>query len=138
MDNNSFPFSPFLEDDNIPISGCPDFTIWDVGVNQISYPTGSPQNVGGFDFRDDQKVEPCSVGVEVLISGDFMPALPVSRILQLLLEEGLVVVYCNWTKCDGSLHYLIQSEVLDYPSVSLPMLQRKLNGMINNLIDINK
>ncbi|KAL3647410.1 hypothetical protein CASFOL_008378 [Castilleja foliolosa] len=220
--NNSFPYFPFQEDENIPIS-CPDFTIWD---NQISYPTGSPQQVQSIDFslfRDDEKakqpkntqetnnqddhvqkkimhrdierqrrqamatlysslrsvlpaqflkgkrsvsdqiheatkyirclqknvkdlgmkrdnvkilskselqesdkkgisskispfcvrVEPCSVGVEVLISGDFMgegPTLPVSRILQVLLKEGLVVVCCNWTKSNGRSHYVIQSE----------------------------
>ncbi|KAK6125938.1 hypothetical protein DH2020_040327 [Rehmannia glutinosa] len=85
-------------------------------------------------------VQPCSIGVEVLISGDFIEeglTLPLSRILRLLLEEGLVVVCCNLTKFDGKLHYAIQSEVLDYPGVDLQMLQRKLNGMIS-LIDIKQ
>ncbi|KAI3458230.1 hypothetical protein Pfo_014893 [Paulownia fortunei] len=60
------------------------------------------------------KVQPCSVGVEILISGDFMAegvTLPLSRIMHLLLEEGLIVICCNCTKFDGRLHYMIQSEL---------------------------
>ncbi|PIN03664.1 hypothetical protein CDL12_23808 [Handroanthus impetiginosus] len=84
------------------------------------------------------KVQTCSVGVETLITGDFMaegPTLPLSRILKLLLEEGLIVVSCNSTKdLSGRLHYVIQSEVLGYPDGNLQMLQRKLASMINNYL----
>ncbi|CAA0809504.1 Transcription factor bHLH36 [Striga hermonthica] len=87
-------------------------------------------------------VQPCCVGVEVLIRCDSMPegfSFPVSKILKLLLEEGLGPVSCNSTNCDESLNYVIQSEVLDNhnPSVDLQVLQRKLNVMVTNLIDKN-
>lgn len=76
-----------------------------------------------YEFLDSEKgssivvrVQLSSVGVDVLVGGDLMAEgviddLPLSRILQLLLEEGLVVISCNFTKFDGKLHYMIQSEV---------------------------
>ncbi|KAL0400832.1 UNVERIFIED_CONTAM: hypothetical protein Slati_4113100 [Sesamum latifolium] len=79
----------------------------------------------------------CSVGVEVQISGDVLAEgliLPLSRIQQLMLEEGLVVVCCNWTNFDGRLCYVIQSEVVDYRGIDLQKLQSKLTRMINTLI----
>lgn len=61
------------------------------------------------------KVQRCSVGVEVLISCGFgeegRSEVRLSKVLQLLLDEGLDVVDCNCTKFDGGLHYMIQSEV---------------------------
>lgn len=61
------------------------------------------------------KVQRCSVGVEVLISCGFdekgLSGVRLSKIMQLLLEEGLDVVDCNCTKFDGGLHYMIQFEV---------------------------
>ncbi|KAL7146429.1 hypothetical protein ABFS83_06G040400 [Erythranthe nasuta] len=75
-------------------------------------------------------LQTCSVGVEVLIStsGDI---LGLSRIMQLLLQQGLIVVSCSFTKFDGRLLYTIQSEVLDYNTgVDIQMLQRKLQDKI--------
>ncbi|KAL0317717.1 UNVERIFIED_CONTAM: Transcription factor [Sesamum angustifolium] len=86
-------------------------------------------------------VQTCSVGVEVQISGDVLAEgliLPLSRILQVMLEEGLVVVCCNWTNFDGRLCYVIQSEVVDYRGIDLQKLQSKLTRMINTLIDVKQ
>ncbi|KAK4431564.1 Transcription factor [Sesamum alatum] len=80
-------------------------------------------------------VQACSVGVEVQISGDLSAEgliLPLSRILQMLLQEGLVAVCCNWTNFDGRLCYVIQSEVVDYTDIDLQKLQSKLTYMINS------
>ncbi|KAL8049769.1 hypothetical protein ABFX02_06G040700 [Erythranthe guttata] len=76
-------------------------------------------------------VQTCSAGVEVLIStsGDI---LALSRITQLLHQQGLTVVSCSFTKFDGRLLYTIQSEVLDYniAGVDIQNLQRKLQDKI--------
>ena len=51
-------------------------------------------------------------GVEVVISiGVRAQALTLSRVLELLLEEGLEVVSCISTRIDGGLIHTIQSEV---------------------------
>ncbi|XP_051138347.1 transcription factor bHLH36-like [Andrographis paniculata] len=78
-------------------------------------------------------VEACSVGAEVLISGDF-ELLPLSRVLAMLVAEGLEVVSCNFTKFDGRSCYMIQSQVRSgHLNIHLQGLQRKLSAFINTL-----
>lgn len=51
-------------------------------------------------------------GVQVVMSTSVgAQALTLSRVLQLLLEEGLDVVYCITTRIDGGLIHTINSEV---------------------------
>ncbi|KAL7107227.1 hypothetical protein ACP275_06G041000 [Erythranthe tilingii] len=76
-------------------------------------------------------LQTCSVGVQVLISTSGGNVLALSRIMQLLLQQGLTVVSCSFTEFDGRLLYTIQSEVLDYNTgVDTQMLQRKLQDKI--------
>ncbi|XP_022734970.1 transcription factor bHLH126-like [Durio zibethinus] len=73
-------------------------------------------------------------GVEVLIrTGLGAQALTLSRVLELLLEEGLDVVSCISTRIDGGLIHTIQSEVSDLTCVDVPGLERKLNEEISSL-----
>ncbi|KAG4130917.1 hypothetical protein ERO13_D09G174500v2 [Gossypium hirsutum] len=67
-------------------------------------------------------------GVEVVISTSVGPkALTLSRVLQLLLEEGLDVVNCITTRIGGGLIHTIQTEVSDLRGVHVPYLEQKLN-----------
>ncbi|XP_022774396.1 transcription factor bHLH120-like [Durio zibethinus] len=70
-------------------------------------------------------------GVEVVIStGLGAQALTLSRVLELLLEEGLDVVNCISTRIDGGLIHTVQSEVSDLTCVDVPGLEQKLNKEI--------
>ncbi|XP_021294102.1 transcription factor bHLH120-like [Herrania umbratica] len=77
-------------------------------------------------------------GVEVVIStGLGAEALTLSRVLELLLEEGLDVVSCISTRIDGGLIHTIQSEVSDLTYVNVPGLEQKLNEEISSLGQIS-
>ncbi|KAE8722451.1 putative Basic helix-loop-helix DNA-binding superfamily protein [Hibiscus syriacus] len=70
-------------------------------------------------------------GVEVVVStGVVAQALTLSRVLQLLLEEGLDVVHSISTKIDGGLIHTINLEVSDLRVVDVPYLEQKLNEEI--------
>jgi hypothetical protein len=58
-------------------------------------------------------VRPCSGGVEIMVNSCFTEeGLAISRVLQELLEEGLVVDSCVCTKVNERLIYTVQSQVL--------------------------
>ncbi|CAA2955802.1 transcription factor bHLH118-like [Olea europaea subsp. europaea] len=67
------------------------------------------------DFKNGKfsvTVKSCAVHIEVLISGEFTAeGLPLSRVLEILLEEGLNIINCFCTRIDGKLYYTIHSEV---------------------------
>lgn len=55
-------------------------------------------------------VRPCLGGVEIVISS----SLVLSRVLEILLEEGLNVVGCSSTRVNEKLIHTIQSEVRSF------------------------
>ncbi|KAL3521474.1 hypothetical protein ACH5RR_019623 [Cinchona calisaya] len=80
-------------------------------------------------------VRPCSDGVtEILVEnglGD--DGFPLSRILDMLLNEGLTVVNCVSTKSNEKFIYAIQAEATDHMTeVDLFCLQEKLTGKVIN------
>ncbi|PPD94247.1 hypothetical protein GOBAR_DD08723 [Gossypium barbadense] len=73
-------------------------------------------------------------GVEVVISTGFgARALTLSRVLELLVQEGLDVVSCVSTRIHGGLAHTIQSEVTDLTLVDVPRLEQKLSEEISSL-----
>ncbi|GKV05069.1 hypothetical protein SLEP1_g17114 [Rubroshorea leprosula] len=77
-------------------------------------------------------VRPCLDGFEVVVSaGIGVQALRLSRVLELLLEEGLDVISCVSTKVDGGFIHIIQTEVIgDLTILDTSALQQKLNEEI--------
>ncbi|KAL2558553.1 transcription factor bHLH [Forsythia ovata] len=76
------------------------FSCWnDLIIENGSSSKFSPVNV---------TVKSCIAGIEVSITGDFpMEGFPLSRVLEILLDEGLNVIICICTKVEGSSHYTI-------------------------------
>ncbi|KAK3180568.1 hypothetical protein Dsin_014845 [Dipteronia sinensis] len=72
-------------------------------------------------------VRPCLVGVEVVYSCGYRDqALPLSRVLAILHDQGLCVVNCISTRVNEQLLHTIQTEVNDPSCFNLSVLQRKL------------
>ncbi|KAJ7975619.1 Transcription factor [Quillaja saponaria] len=75
-----------------------------------------------------------SGGVEIEItSSSRQVKLPLSRILEVLLEEGLEVVNCVSTKVNGRFLHIIRSEVMNSAGVDVAELKRKLANVIPSM-----
>ncbi|KAJ7975617.1 transcription factor bHLH [Quillaja saponaria] len=75
-----------------------------------------------------------SGGVEIEItSSSRQVKLPLSRILEVLLEEGLEVVNCVSTKVNGRFLHSIQSEVMNAAGVDVAELKIKLANVIPSM-----
>nr|WIE96205.1 basic helix-loop-helix transcription factor [Loropetalum chinense var. rubrum] len=77
-------------------------------------------------------VKPCWAGVEVVMSCALTKEeqLPLSRVLQVIIKEGLSIVSCISTKVNERLLHTIESEVSDGRKVNLSELQQKLRDLI--------
>ncbi|XP_059298800.1 transcription factor bHLH118-like [Lycium ferocissimum] len=82
--------------------------------------------------QDCVTVSPCHGGVEILISGSCTKEnIPLSRVIQELLKEGLDVVSCVSANVNQKSLHRIQSEVRDMKCINLNALQRKVIDVLN-------
>ncbi|XP_060675854.1 transcription factor bHLH120-like [Ziziphus jujuba] len=81
-------------------------------------------------------VQPCFAGIQIVVSSSSFIGenFPLTRILQLLLGEGLDLVSCITTKVNERLLYTIQSEVSDPTSTNFSQLQKNLMEAISSWI----
>ncbi|XVF54012.1 hypothetical protein PTKIN_Ptkin05aG0147500 [Pterospermum kingtungense] len=76
-------------------------------------------------------IRPCLTGIEIMFRCSFEEQdLPLSRVLAVLLVEGLRVVSCVSAKSEDYLLHTIQTEVNDPTSVNLSRLHQKLSKAI--------
>ncbi|CAK9161028.1 unnamed protein product [Ilex paraguariensis] len=78
------------------------------------------------------KVSLCQDGVEILIHINSVDEVfPLSKVLEVLLEESLSVVSCNTTKVNGKSIHSIRSEASKLTCVDQSILVQKLLHLIN-------
>ncbi|KAJ6889564.1 hypothetical protein NC652_030339 [Populus alba x Populus x berolinensis] len=72
-------------------------------------------------------LQPYPGGIEVVFDSDFRGQdFPLSRVLQVLLEEGISVVNCVSTKVNERLFHTVQTEINDPACLNLSELRQKL------------
>lgn len=71
-------------------------------------------------------VRPASIGVEVVVNTSCKQGLPLSRVIDILVGEGLSIVSCTSAKINQRLIYTLKSEVRDEGSIDVHELQHRL------------
>ncbi|XP_024168554.1 transcription factor bHLH120 [Rosa chinensis] len=71
-------------------------------------------------------VRPACIGVEVAVNTPLKQGLPLSRVIDILVAEGLSIVSCNSAKRNQRLLYTLESEVSDGGGIDIPELQNRL------------
>lgn len=79
-------------------------------LSNLSSPFGPPESTGSFVVV----VHPCSGGVQIKCSYSLKCVFPLSRVLNIVLKEGLNVVNCVSIKTDDMFIHTILSEVPYY------------------------
>ncbi|CAN4102989.1 unnamed protein product [Withania somnifera] len=76
------------------------------------------------DYEDKIIVKLCNEGVEISVGG-----LSLSKVLRVLMKEGLIVKSCVSSTVNQKLIHIIQSKVDTRGDIDLPMLQSKLMSL---------
>ncbi|KAG6660341.1 hypothetical protein I3843_03G093800 [Carya illinoinensis] len=99
--------------------------------NTTDHGSGSSNSTSPPSFM---KVNPRRDGVEILITSSFEEErMPLSRVLEVLIEGGLTVVSCVSAKVNERFLHTIQSEISDSTEPDLSELQKKLTEAIPSL-----
>ncbi|PIA49792.1 hypothetical protein AQUCO_01300494v1 [Aquilegia coerulea] len=90
------------------------------------------ESISGSDFATVRK---CWQGVEVVVSSSLKEVVvSLSRVLEVLLEEGLTAVNCVSSKVDERLIHTIQAEVMDpAASINTSDLQQRLMSLVQQV-----
>lgn len=105
------------------------------GLNRLSINNSKSMSViarviNSFSQPDFVTVRPCVSGLEVVISSDGL-LLPLSRVLRVLLEDGvLTVVGCVTTRVNEKSLHTIQIKVSDLTRINTTELQQKLIDLV--------
>lgn len=71
-------------------------------------------------------VRPCRAGMEVVVNTPLKQGLPLSRVLEILVGEGLSTVSCISTEVNERSIYTTESEVCDGSIIDMSELQQRL------------
>ncbi|XP_059639214.1 transcription factor bHLH118 [Cornus florida] len=79
---------------------------------------------------DNITVKTCRTGLKVNVGTALRGGLPLSKVLSVLIQEGLSIVCCISTKVNQTLLHTIESEVNDGRSITVSELQQKLRDLV--------
>ncbi|KAI3414706.1 uncharacterized protein J3R85_016005 [Psidium guajava] len=97
------------------------------GLSDPGAPRETPECSRTACSQDDTvMVQPCMVGVEILINTASQLGLPLSRAFKALAEEGVNVISCNSTQVNERLLHSIKAEVTNGGNSNLSELRKKL------------
>ncbi|KAJ4972432.1 hypothetical protein NE237_005531 [Protea cynaroides] len=113
-------------------------------IEELKYKRDGLRNMGNSTIlnadheADRVTVRHCSAGLEVVISSGLSDEmLPLSRVLRVLVEEGLNILNSVSTKVNKSSTHAIQSQVCCQVPVNLSGLQRKLIDLVTSSSSIS-
>ncbi|KAM7494178.1 hypothetical protein LguiB_028787 [Lonicera macranthoides] len=102
-----------------------------ISLHTLNNVTSHKNNSTSSLQRDSVTVEICRVGIAVInVNTNVRRGLQVSRVLQVLLGEGLSIVSCISVKVNGRLLHTIESKVNEGTSIDQTELQQKLTDSI--------
>ncbi|KAI5563390.1 hypothetical protein BDE02_15G115000 [Populus trichocarpa] len=99
----------------------------------------SPSGCSNKSSSSSVALQPYPGGIEITFDSDLMGRdLPLSRVLQVLLEEGISVINCVSTKVNERLFHSVQTEVNDPTCLNLSELWQKLTLVVSSTSDLSK
>ncbi|KAJ6761263.1 ACHAETE-SCUTE TRANSCRIPTION FACTOR-RELATED [Salix purpurea] len=101
----------------------------------VASPSGSSNKYSSSSLA----LHPYPGGIEITFASDLMGRdLPLSKVLQVLVEEGISVINCVSTKVNERLFHSVQTEVNDPTCLNLSELRQKLTLLVSSTSDLSK
>ncbi|XP_059306856.1 transcription factor bHLH118-like [Lycium ferocissimum] len=99
--------------------------------SKVDYPKSGCSTLSSESSRTIMEVRPCLDGIEILINWSVTnEGCCLSRVLEILLQQGLSIVNCSCNKVNGRLLHSIRTEVSSPASVDAYQLQQKLAATV--------
>ncbi|KAB5525403.1 hypothetical protein DKX38_023152 [Salix brachista] len=102
----------------------------------VASPSGSSNKYSSSSLA----LHPYPGGIEITFDSDHLMGrdLPLSKVLQVLVEEGISVINCVSTKVNERLFHSVQTEVNDPTCLNLSELRQKLTLLVSSTSDLSK
>ncbi|KAJ6358418.1 hypothetical protein OIU76_000177 [Salix suchowensis] len=109
-------------------------------LSNLSFDAPPSESSNKYSPISSVTLHPYPGGVEIVFDSDFRGQdFPLSRVLQVLLEDGISVVNCVSTKVNERLFHTVQTEVDDPASLNLSELRQKLTLLVvSSTSDLSK
>ncbi|KAB5532393.1 hypothetical protein DKX38_019063 [Salix brachista] len=109
-------------------------------LSNLSFDAPPSESSNKYSPISSVTLQPYPGGLEIVLDSDFRGQdFPLSRVLQVLLEDGISVVNCVSTRVNERLFQTVQTEVDDPASLNLSELRQKLTLLVvSSTSDLSK